>query len=175
MGKIFRNIETIVERAAIVLAVGAGIAVFAMMTGTTADFIGRGAFNSPIKGTYEINEIYMACVVFFGIAYAQLTKAHIRVKFLFSRLSHKQQSVLHIVNLAIFLGLYIIFTFVTAQHTYIAFQTQTYRMGTTYMPLWPSKILLPIGGIVLCALLAVEIVRAIQLRGGANTTSSTNN
>ena len=46
----------------------AAMAIAAMMLLTIADVLMKGLFNRPIKGTFELVELLLVFVVFFGVA-----------------------------------------------------------------------------------------------------------
>ena len=46
----------------------AALAIAAMALLTVADIVTKNAFNRPIKGTFEIVELLLVLVVFFGVA-----------------------------------------------------------------------------------------------------------
>ena len=63
------------------IGLGAGIAAFLMMFLIFADIIGRKFFNSPVEGAYEITESLLTFIIFFGVAYTQLERSHVRVTY----------------------------------------------------------------------------------------------
>jgi len=69
------------------LAVACVVIVFVWVVFVFVDVIGRYVFNRPIAGSLDIGEIVLVVMVFFGLAYTQLHKAHIRIDVISSRLS----------------------------------------------------------------------------------------
>jgi TRAP-type C4-dicarboxylate transport system permease small subunit len=57
----------------------AGLALVAMMLLTVADVLLRAFLNSPIRGTFEIVELLLACTVFIALPAAFLRDEHIAV------------------------------------------------------------------------------------------------
>ena len=68
-------------RAAVAAACGwlAGIALAAMMLVTVADVLLRAAANLPIRGTFEIVELLLACTFFLALPASFLRDEHIVV------------------------------------------------------------------------------------------------
>ena len=60
------------------------IGLFFMMLVVTADVFLRDVFNQPIKGSIEIAELFQVLVVFFGLAYCEAQRGHVRVEILIS-------------------------------------------------------------------------------------------
>lgn len=71
--------------------------LFLMMLLVAADVIGRYVFNSPIYGAMEIGELMMVILVFLGMSYCTLERAHVRVELLVSRFSERTQVILDII------------------------------------------------------------------------------
>ncbi len=71
-----------------------GIVLAAMMFLTAADVILRYIFNAPITSAYELTELMMAIVVFFGMAYVSMRKEHIRIDFVINKFPLKGQALL---------------------------------------------------------------------------------
>ena len=71
----------------------------AILTGL--DVGGRYLFRSPIKGTFELTELFFSSIVAFGIAASTAAEEHIRVDALFVKMGPKGQRLLKLVaNLA---------------------------------------------------------------------------
>jgi TRAP-type C4-dicarboxylate transport system permease small subunit len=61
------------------LGVVAAIILFAMMTLTCADVIGRYFFSRPVFGGFEITEMLLAAMIFVGLPLVTLRNEHITV------------------------------------------------------------------------------------------------
>ena len=61
------------------MAAIAAIVLGIMMMLTVADVTGRYFFNHPINGSWELIGFLLVCGGTWGLAYCQVTKAHIRV------------------------------------------------------------------------------------------------
>ncbi len=72
-----------------------------LMLITTADVVGRGFFNKPIAGTFELSEYMLAVIILLGAAYTQQVKGHVAVDFLTSRFSTKTQALCQILLLSL--------------------------------------------------------------------------
>jgi TRAP-type C4-dicarboxylate transport system permease small subunit len=57
----------------------AGISLAAMMLVTVADVVLRAVFNTPLRGTFEIVELLLACTFFFALPASFLRDEHIVV------------------------------------------------------------------------------------------------
>lgn len=61
---------------------------------TVSDVFTRSSFSLPIRGTTELVELMLVCVVFLGMVYATVKNGHVRVTVLVSRFSKRVQRVL---------------------------------------------------------------------------------
>ena len=67
--------------------------IFMMLTGVY-EVAMRYFFNRPVMGTYELSELMLAAIVFFGLAYTAVEQGHIRVDLITSILPKKIQAFL---------------------------------------------------------------------------------
>jgi len=67
----------------------------AILTGL--DVGGRYLFKSPIKGTYELTQVFFSSIVAFGIAAATIAEEHIMVDLVFMRLGPLGQRILKLI------------------------------------------------------------------------------
>ena len=85
-------LRSFVERTIRFVATIGMVFVLPLMLITTADVVGRGFFNKPIAGTFELSEYMLAVIILLGAAYTQQVKGHVAVDFLTSRFSTKTQA-----------------------------------------------------------------------------------
>ena len=86
------------------------IVLMAMVLLVVVDITLRRFFNSPLSWSFEVIEVLLVIVVFFTVAYCCITKGHISVDLLTSRLSKRGQAILEIFSY--FLGI-VLFVFMT--------------------------------------------------------------
>jgi TRAP-type C4-dicarboxylate transport system permease small subunit len=60
----------------------AGILLFCLMTLTCVDVIGRYFFNTPVTGGFELTEMMLAALIFFGLPLVTIRNEHIMVDLL---------------------------------------------------------------------------------------------
>lgn len=138
--------------------VAAGAILTVMMLLVTGDVIGRYLFNTPIHGTNELTEFMMVGLLYFTLSHAQALKAHIRVEFLIDFFSPRTKVICQMV--CHFLGLFV-FSLIAWQSMKAALQA--WRLGETtfgliLFPLFPSKILVPMGSFLFSLRLFKDLV-----------------
>ena len=148
--------------------IAGGIILTAMMFLVTADVLGRYLFNRPIHGTTEITEFMMVGLLYFTLAHTQADKAHIRVEMFISHLSPRTQLILEMI--AYLLG-FILFALITWQGILSAakaWQVWETTFGLILFPLFPAKVLIPIGSFLFSLRLLLDFVGGLKnLREGS--------
>lgn len=134
----------------------------AMMLLVTGDVLGRYLFNRPIHGTTEITEFMMVGLLYFTLAHTQALKAHIRVDMLVSLFSPRARLICE--EITYFLG-FILLALITWQSLVSAIQA--WKIGETtfgliLFPLFPAKVLIPIGCFIVCLRLILDFFHGLR-------------
>jgi TRAP-type C4-dicarboxylate transport system permease small subunit len=139
------------------------IAAFAMMIHVTADVTFRTAFNAPIEGTAEIvGGWYMVACAFLPLAWVTRTDNHI-VAGVFQQIGTRWFAYYLEVVVKICMIVYMgVFTW----QTYIRAAQQTragevWQAGGFFIPIWPSRWILPISGAVMIIYLVLRVLRDV--------------
>jgi TRAP-type C4-dicarboxylate transport system permease small subunit len=152
-----KAIRSFVEKLVRFAATVGMVFVLPLMLITTADVVGRGFFNKPIAGTFELSEYMLAVIILLGTAYTQQVKGHVAVDFLTSRFNKKTQAMCQILTL--FLSLFIV-TILVWQGFILGIEEK----GVTdqlRIPRAPFKMLVGIGGCLLWLQLFFDFSDAI--------------
>jgi TRAP-type C4-dicarboxylate transport system permease small subunit len=132
--------------------------LFVMMLLGGLDVIGRYFFNQPISGTFEITEILLAGIVYFGVAFTQRVKGHATVDFFYGFLSGKTKVVVSFVNSFVVLCIFVMMIWrgtVTAI-TQLRIHQEVPNIG---VPLFLFQLFVPIGAVTMSIVLVVEIFK----------------
>jgi TRAP-type C4-dicarboxylate transport system permease small subunit len=118
------------------LALCSGWLLLAIAIGTAIDALLRDFFGRPLPGTFEVTELVLAAVIFFGLPYTSLTDGHVSVDFLTSHLGQRAQYAIIAVNAvicAVLLGV------ITLQMTALAMEFLATQRTTITMriPIFP--------------------------------------
>ncbi len=152
-----KTMRAFVERITRFMGTVGMIFVIPLMLITTADVLGRGIFNKPIAGTFELSEYMLGIIILLGTAYTQQVKGHVAVDFLTVRFSKKTQLLCQAITLT--LSLFIV-TIVVWQ----GFKLGIEETGVTdqlRIPRAPFKMLVGIGGIFLWLQILFDIVDSV--------------
>ena len=159
--QLFNNIYTRYGVLAKWFGLGAGIAAFLMMFLIFADIIGRKFFNSPVEGAYEITESLLTFIIFFGVAYTQLERSHVRVTLFTDRLKPRANTVW--LTVVYFIGFLF---FVYAAYCMFCFAWDSWKVrevkwGTVEYPLYPVKAFAGVGMLLLGIQFLLDSIREL--------------
>lgn len=144
----------------------AAILLTAMMLLVSGDVIGRYLFNAPIHGTTEITEFLMIGLFYFTLGRAQALRTHIRVEFLFLSLSPRGKLICDICSHALGFFIFALIAWQTLMAAVQAWKIGETTFGVILFPLFPAKILVPLGSLLFCLRLLKDIVEdGKKLRG----------
>jgi TRAP-type C4-dicarboxylate transport system permease small subunit len=112
----------------------------------------RDVFSTTIGGTIEISEVMLAFLVFLGVAYAQQSSAHVNTNLVTSRIPPRVAGVVRTVGLVIAALVMLWAAWASAGRGWDSFQAGEARFGLRSVPVWPARLIIPVG----FALLALE-------------------
>lgn len=130
-----------------------------MMAHVTADVTGRTVFNRPFEGTTEIvSGIYMVTMAYLPWAWIARNNGHIKVDLFASfappRVVEWLEILVKIVTL-VYVALFAWRSGVRAvQQTALG---EVWLAGTGYLPVWPSRWVLPVAGFMMALYLFVRV------------------
>jgi TRAP-type mannitol/chloroaromatic compound transport system permease small subunit len=137
--------------------ISAVLILFIMMV-TVVDVVLRYIFKTPLKGSYEFCEIFFLSSVFLGLAYTESFRGHVNVDILISRLSDQTNLVLEIFVLLISLPVGGLLIWQGTLAFLRSLSTGEYKWGLIQIPLWPARLMIPVGVAVLCLKIVSELL-----------------
>ena len=147
------------------LGMGGNLALLLIMFGVSADAILRYALNRPITGTLEGVELLLVFAVFLSLARTQAERGHIAVGIITERLSGRPRAALEALTALLGLLLFGAVTWATGGMALRSWQMGEYAAGLIAFPIYPSRILVALGSLLLCLQLLLEIGRALVALG----------
>ncbi len=128
----------------------AAAAVMAMMGITFFDVILRYVFNAPLAWAFDLITNYLLIAsFFFSFSYALKVNEHVAVDFFARRISpplyHRTVGIGYLIASLVFFGI----AYLGAVDTIVAWQGNEATIGALIWPIWPAKIIVPIGMIPL--------------------------
>ena len=139
-------------------AVIACLFLFLMMLEIVADIILRGVFNKPIQAGVEIIELMMVCVVYLGLAYTQSQGGFVRMEIIISRLSSSATWYTEYLNYILMVVFFCLFCWGAILLAIESLATRELTFGIVPVPVYPARIALAAGGILILIELIIELV-----------------
>ncbi len=96
--RVLRAIDTLNERAASISSWLVAVLIVVILY----EVVSRYVFNSPTQWAFGSLRMFGSAIVVLGWAYAQLLDSHIRVDFIYTRLSPRKQALVNIIGATLF-------------------------------------------------------------------------
>lgn len=144
------------------LTLAAAACIFGLMLLGVGQILGRRLLNLPIRGYIDVVEISMAVFAFLGAAYCQRLGAHVRMEILLQRLKGRLLWIFEAVTTAVALGIIGVIIVYAYDHF-----VRAYAFGDSTIdieiPLWPSKLVVPVALSILWLRLLLQLAAFIRL------------
>ena len=139
----------ITDRLVYVLLAAAALLTFALSFLVVADVIGRGAFNSPVKGTPEIVSMSIVIITFLLASYAVHSGAMLRTDVLASVLGERVQVFAALASGILgtaFFALIVWGSIEPLQHAWSSGEFE--GEGALRVPVWPARFVVMFGALL---------------------------
>ena len=147
------------------------ITLFVMMVTISLEVGLRYIFNTSLYWSFEVVEYMLVALTFLGLAYIQFQGKHIKVEFIFDRFRPRAKVLTSIITTIITLFLFIIVTIMGWYFAWEAWVENIKSWSITAIPQFPVRVLVPIGGFVMCLYLLIELFRNIAALQGKSEVS----
>ncbi len=144
------------------LALVSGLAVFALMLLAVVSVGGRILYNSPLFGYVDWIEQAMPLIAFMGVAYVQREGGHIRMDIVVGALKGRALWLAELITTLAILILMLLLVWGAWEHFLRSLDFNAPRWSRDCsidicLPLWPSKLLVPVAFGVLCLRLMLQV------------------
>lgn len=134
-----------------------GILLLFLMVLMSADVFARWALGTSIVGVFEVVEASMVIVTFASLAGIQKQRGHVNVNLLMEKLPQRIKLPIEIIGLV-----FILVVFISTLYPLVNYVIQLARFheATEFLklPLWFIALFMPLGVIMLCIRLLIQIV-----------------
>lgn len=143
------------------LALLGGIAVFSLMVLAVVSVSGRNFANAPLPGYVDWIEQTMPLIAFVAVSYTQRLGGHIRMDIVIGRLRGRPLWLVEMLSTLVMLSLMLLLVWGTFSHFLRAFDMSAPLWSRDSsmdigIPLWPSKLIVPVGFSVLSLRLLLQ-------------------
>ncbi len=161
-GSLLSRLDKKLLKLEVFMALLSGLAVFSIMVLAVISVGGRNLFNAPLPGYVDWIEQVMPLLAFLGIAYVQRDGGHIRMDIVIGRLRGRAMWLAELFSVVLVLLLMIALVYGSWSHFLRSFdfaaplwsRDSTIDIG---LPIWPTKLLVPVSFSVLCLRLVLQI------------------
>jgi len=144
-----------------VLLMGAAGMIISMVLGF-ADVVGTKFFDWPVPGTLEITESTMVLIVFGALAYTQSHRGHIRVEIVYNWQGPRGKAFMDAVTHLVAFAYFALVCWQGAAEAMYSWEIDEATMGTVRFPLYPARIMLVVGTLLLLMLLVLDLVEDLR-------------
>jgi len=133
--------------------------LMAMMLLMVVDVFLRRVFQQPLTGSFEVVQFMQVTLVYLGVAYTTIKKAHISIDLITSRLSERTSALIESIMLFLGLGFFALITWrniLRAEELWMEKATSV----LLEIPLFPFYYMLAFGCGVLCLVLLVQLMES---------------
>jgi C4-dicarboxylate transporter DctQ subunit len=135
----------------------AAVFIFGLMLLGVAQVLGRQLFNKPVTGYIDLVELSIATFAFLGIAYCERVGGHVRMELFLNMAKGRLHFAMEIFGTLIGLFIIGVLTWFSFEHF-----LRAYELGDTTidaeLPVWPSKLVVPVSLGLLWLRLLVQLV-----------------
>jgi TRAP-type C4-dicarboxylate transport system permease small subunit len=135
------------------LAYLGAFSLFLMMSITIVDVAGRGIFNKPLLGAYELTEFLVLILIFSFLGYTQRKKSHISVDLFMMFFPEKLKVYIEIFNHLACLAIMILITWMGMDKALEMMSTGE-ATANLALPIYPFVTFLVLG----CAIMCIEFI-----------------
>jgi C4-dicarboxylate transporter, DctQ subunit len=134
---------------------------FALMLVVIYGVVGRYFFNSSANWVAELSAFMMVPLTFLALGHVQSKRMHVNITLLIDKQSLKTKTVLHIITTLFTLALFALLTWAAWLFSLKALHGG-YVSDAAEIPLFPFRMLVPVGGLLMCVRLVADLVQDIN-------------
>jgi len=145
------------------MALLSGLAAFSLMFLAAYSVTGREFFESPLLGYVDLIELLMPLIAIMGVSYVQRNGGHIRMDIIIGAMKGRTLWFFELVSVLLILVLMIALVWGSWAHFDRSFDCARPLCSRDSsidisLPIWPSKLIVPVAFAVLCARLVLQAV-----------------
>lgn len=164
---VYRRYATLTSAAAVLGAVAGLITMLVI----TLDVVWRMWTGRSVPGLLELSETLLVVIVFLSIAYAERVEVHVRTEVLTRKFPRRLRLWTRVVVHAASASISLFLAWATTTRALDSFASAEYQPGLVRFPLWPARIVISIGFILLTIEFALKLVRSIASRDAGESQS----
>jgi len=140
----------------------AALFIFGLMLLGVAQVLGRRLFDAPVSGYIDMVELSIATFAFLGVAYCQRVGGHVRMELFLKMAKGRLHFAMEIAGTLIAMFVIGVLIWYGFEHFLRAYQLGDSTIDVQ-LPVWPSKLLVPLSFALLWLRLLVQLVGYTRL------------
>jgi TRAP-type C4-dicarboxylate transport system permease small subunit len=140
------------------LSLPAGVVMLALVV---IDVGGREFFNEGLFGAFTVEGLLLAVIVFSSAAASWKHGEFVSMDVFSRRLPDRVRMILYMISILLGLGCCVALIWLSTQSTITAYHDGS-RAGPIAMPLWPWRIVVPVGAAILSYEMIAHLIRTIR-------------
>lgn len=142
------------------MSIVAGVGTVLLMLLTVVDVTLRQLGGRGVGFTLEVTEVVLVAVVFAGMASAQLSRSHVQTPILTDHLPPRWADAARFAGLVVAVALMTWLTVMTLRSGLTSLRAGEFRFGLVRFPVWPAKLVIPVGAAGFTLVLLSDCVSA---------------
>ena len=159
IGGLAKSFVSLWSRASDLGGVLGGVFLFCLVLLTLYEVVMRYIFNSPTTWSLDLSIYFLVWMTFVAMAKTQKGKHNVHVDLLVSRISGRKHAILSLLTSTLFLAATGLMLYYSVELVRDAITRGETSIGLWVHPIWPVKLALPVGTLLLFVWLAVEWVQ----------------
>lgn len=116
----------------------------------------------PLGGAINLSVYILVAVIYFSLAYAQLKDENVAVELVVNRFRGRSRQLIIIIALLISLVACFFLVWSSCKSTWLSWSVRERMDGAPFYPIYPSKIALAIGVVLLFLQLLADFIKAVR-------------
>ena len=162
--KVIKILTRWIKRAHQGLVIFAGSLIVAMAFLATYGSVRRYVFNAPEPVSYELSKMFLLFSFVLAITAVEIQNRFLRCDLLLERFPQKIRNIIsNILSPILGITFFGIITWISFSDTLRAFQINQHSQSSWPVPLYPIKIMIPVGYGFLCFVLLIRLIYGLLL------------
>jgi TRAP-type C4-dicarboxylate transport system permease small subunit len=142
--------------------------MFVLLAANFLDVLFRTLGIGFVRGVFEWTEMFLPALVFLALAPAQRAEKHVAVDLVTILLPSRVSAALQSIGLLVIAGCLAWWAFAAGVVGWSSFKRGEYRFGLVEVPLWPARLVIPVGVAVTLIWVLLQLWEQVQVLLGRN-------
>lgn len=151
----------------------AGVIIVVLMLATTADVANRALRGQSFAGLAEYFEVLLVAFLYLSLTHTQRKGSHVQIDSVVSYLPRTWRPWVEAFGCAVVIAVLAVFVWYSADRAWESLLQREFRMGLTRVPVWPARLMIPLGYAALMIQFGLEFAERVRIARGGEAEPST--